>query len=420
MVTKAASEAGRRNYTAFLASGSGVRFQIIGGPTLAPIWRCGVPYPQKLNERIAIDLRDDDHVPHRLQAYLQAVFHIRRLLATPSRQDRRSQRPGEPPLSRRSQNPAGSRSSSFDMTAPSRSLTRFAWLAIAAAFITISLKTLAYWLTGSVGLLSDALESVVNLVAAVAALIALTVAEREPDEDHAYGHGKAEYFSSGFEGLLILIAAGTIAFAAVPRLFNPVEIESAGLGLAISSAASVVNLLVAMRLMRASEQYRSITLEADARHLMADVWTSVGVVVGIVAVIVTGWHRLDAVIALAVAANIIWTGYHLIRRSMLGLLDTTIPVDEMQVVEQILNRYRASGDVQTHALRTRQAASRRFVSVHILVPGSWSVERGHELADQIERDIREALPGTTVFTHLEPIEDERSWNDVGLDGVSSV
>ncbi len=301
------------------------------------------------------------------------------------------------------------------MAPPTRSLTRFAWLAIAAAIVTITLKMIAYWLTGSVGLLSDALESIVNLVAAVAALIALIVAAREPDEEHAYGHGKAEYFSSGFEGLLILIAAVTILYTSIPRLFDPVAIESVGIGILVSSVATLVNLGVSMRLFAASKCYNSITLEADARHLLVDFWTSVGVVFGIGAVLLTGWHRLDAVIALAVSVNIIWAGYHLLRRSMLGLLDTAIPPEELHAVEGILNKYRASGDVQTHALRTRQAASRRFVSVHILVPGSWSVERGHELADQIENEIRDRLPGTTVFTHIEPIEDERSWEDIGLD-----
>ncbi|MGI8486138.1 MAG: cation diffusion facilitator family transporter, partial [Thermomicrobiales bacterium] len=267
---------------------------------------------------------------------------------------------------------------------------------------------------------SDALESIVNLVAAIGALIALIVAAREPDEEHAYGHGKAEYFSSGFEGLLILIAAVTILYTSIPRLFDPVAIESVGIGILVSSVATLVNLGVSMRLFVASKRYNSITLEADARHLLVDFWTSVGVVVGIGAVLLTGWHRLDAVIALAVSVNIIWTGYHLLRRSMLGLLDTAIPPEELHAVEGILNKYQASGDVQTHALRTRQAASRRFVSVHILVPGNWSVERGHELADQIEHEIRDRLPGTTVFTHIEPIEDERSWEDIGLDRVSSV
>lgn len=302
-------------------------------------------------------------------------------------------------------------------TTSTTSLARFAWLSIVAAIVAISLKMLAYWLTGSVGLLSDALESVVNLVAAVAALIALIVAAREPDEEHAYGHGKAEYFSSGLEGLLILFAAVTIVWVAIRRLIDPAPIESAGIGLVVAVVASGVNLVVALRLFTASKRYNSITLEADARHLVTDVWTSAGVVVGIIAVQLTGWTRLDPIIALAVAVNIVWTGYHLLRRSMLGLLDTAIPPEELQIVEKVLDRYRAGGEVQTHALRTRQAASRRFVSVHILVPGAWSVERGHDLADRIEHEIRSDLPGTTVFTHLEPIEDESSWADAGLDGA---
>lgn len=306
------------------------------------------------------------------------------------------------------------------MLAPSQSLTRFAWLAIAAAFVTITLKSVAYWLTGSVSLLSDALESVVNLVAAIGALIALIVAAREPDEEHAYGHGKAEYFSSGLEGLLILGAAVTIIWTSFHRLLNPVAIESVGLGLAISSAASVVNLLVALRLSAASKRYHSITLDADARHLMTDVWTSVGVVIGIGAVLLTGWTRLDPIVGLLVAGNIIWAGYHLLKRSMLGLLDTAIPADELRIVEHVLDRFRAAEDIQTHALRTRQAASRRFVSVHILVPGTWSVEHGHNLADRVEADIRTALSGTTVFTHVEPVEDESSWTDTGLDGRSPI
>ncbi|HWK79176.1 MAG TPA: cation diffusion facilitator family transporter [Thermomicrobiales bacterium] len=299
---------------------------------------------------------------------------------------------------------------------PARSLTRFAWLSIAAAVITISMKMAAWKLTGSVGLLSDALESIVNLVAAVAALVALHVAEQEPDEDHAYGHGKAEYFASGLEGMLVVVAAATIVWAAIPRLFEPVGIESAGIGIAVSVVASLINLMVALRLFRAAKEYRSITLEADGKHLITDVWTSVGVVIGIGAVALTGWHRLDPIIALVVAANIVWTGYQLMRRSMLGLLDTAIPADELAVVNEILGRYRTTEGVETHALRTRQAASRRFVSLHVLVPNWWSVEHGHELAEHIEHDIRVALPGTTVFTHLEPIDDPSSWADEGLDG----
>src|SRR5215210_2003775 len=218
-------------------------------------------------------------------------------------------------------------------------LTRFAWFAGAAAVLTIGLKAGAYLLTGSVGLLSDALESLVNLVAAIAALVALSVAEKAPDEEHAFGHGKAEYFSSGLEGALVLVAAAAIVITALPRLLNPVPIEQIGWGLAVSTLSTLINLAVAQVLLRAGRTYRSITLEADARHLMTDVWTTVGVLVGIGAVAVSGWTRLDPLIALAVAANIVWTGVGLVRRSLLGLLDTAVPEGERRVVEGVLERY---------------------------------------------------------------------------------
>lgn len=298
-----------------------------------------------------------------------------------------------------------------------RSLKRYAWLSIGAALLTIGLKAGAYGLTGSVGLLSDALESLVNLVAAVVALVVLSVAERPPDEDHAYGHDKAEYFSSGVEGALILIAAVSIIATATPRLQAPQPLEDVRLGLGISVAASLVNLAVARVLFRAGRDYSSITLEADSQHLMTDVWTSAGVVVGIGATALTGWLLLDPLIALVVAANIIWQGYRLVRRSVLGLLDTALPPSERGAVQTILARYGAQG-VQWHALLTRQSGARRFVSVHILVPGEWTVQHGHNLLEQVERDIRDALPNATVFTHLEPIEDPHSWQDTTLDRVN--
>jgi cation diffusion facilitator family transporter len=294
-------------------------------------------------------------------------------------------------------------------------LTRFAWLAVVAAVLTIGLKAGAYFLTGSVGLLSDALESLVNLVAAIAALIALTVAEKAPDEEHAFGHGKAEYFSSGLEGALVLVAAAAIVVTAVPRLLHPVPVEQVGWGLAVSTLATLINLAVALRLLRAGKRYRSITLEADARHLMTDVWTTAGVLAGIAAVAVTGWTRLDPLIALAVAANIVWTGVGLVRRSMLGLLDTALPEAERRVVDAVLEQYQREAGIQAHALRTRMAGARRFVSVHILVPGSWTVQRGHQLLESIEHDIRAALPSTTVFTHLESLDDPASFADTTLD-----
>lgn len=295
------------------------------------------------------------------------------------------------------------------------SLKRFVYLSIAAAVATIGLKTGAYLLTGSVGLLSDALESLVNLAAALMALGMLIVAERPPDEDHAFGHNKAEYFSSGVEGTLIIIAAVTIAGSAVSRLLNPQPLENVGLGLVISLIASAVNFGVATVLMRAGRRYHSIVLEADARHLMTDVWTSIGVLVGVGLVALTGWLPLDSLVALAVAANIVWSGVQLVRRSALGLLDTAIPAAERNRLVDILDGYTRLG-IEYHSMRTRQAGTRRFISVHILAPGRWTIQRGHDMLEQIERDIRNAFDmPTTVFTHLEPIEDPVSMEDIGID-----
>ena len=297
-------------------------------------------------------------------------------------------------------------------------LTRYAWLSIAAAIVTISLKSGAYALTGSVGLLSDALESLVNLIAAVVALIALTVAAKAPDEEHAYGHAKAEYFSSALEGLLVLLAALAIAVTALPRLITPQPIEQVGIGLGVSVLASLVNGAVAWKLFRAAEAHRSITLFASARHLMTDIWTSGGVLIGVALVALTGWNRLDAMVALAVAANIVLTGISLIRKSLLGLLDTALPAEDLAAIEAVLARYRETYHVETHALRTREAGTRRFVSVHVLVPGDWTVQHGHHLIDNLEQDIHDALPETTVFTHLESLDDPASWDDVTLDRLA--
>lgn len=293
-------------------------------------------------------------------------------------------------------------------------LTRFAWLSIAAAIITIALKAIAYLLTGSVGLLSDALESLVNLVGAIMALAMLTIAARPADEDHAYGHSKAEYFSSGVEGTLILIAAVSIVIAAIPRLITPRPLEQVGLGLGVSVAASLVNLIVALILLRASKQYNSITLEANANHLMTDVWTSAGVLVGVGAVAITGWERLDPIVAFLVAANIVWSGVRIVRMSALGLMDTALSADEQNLVKKILVPYMQNG-VQFHALRTRQSGSRRFVSLHVIVPGRWTVQRGHRLLESIEADIRHVLQSVTIFTHLESLNDPASWDDTDLD-----
>ncbi len=295
-----------------------------------------------------------------------------------------------------------------------RSLTRFAWLSIAAALLTIGLKTAAYLLTSSVGLLSDAIESFVNLVGAIMALAMLTVAARPADEDHAFGHGKAEYFSSGVEGTLILIAAVSIAIAAVERLVTPKPLEQVGLGLGMSVLASLVNLGVALLLLRVGRQHNSITLEADAQHLLTDVWTSVGVVVGVGAVALTGWQRLDPIVALVVAANIVWTGVGIVRRSISGLMDVALSAEELGLIDKALEPYRQEG-LAFHALRTRRAGASCFVTLHILVPGGWTVRRGHQLLERLEGDIRRALPGAILFTHLEALGDRASWGDVALE-----
>ena len=297
---------------------------------------------------------------------------------------------------------------------PSPSLTRYAWLSIAAAISTILLKGVAWWLTGSVGLLSDAIESFVNLAGAVMALWMLTLAALPADDDHAHGHGKAEYFSSAFEGFLILLAAVSIGYTAIDRLLHPQPLEAVAAGLLVSVVASVINFATARTLMRVGRAHRSITLEADAHHLMTDVWTSVGVIGGVGLVWLTGWLWLDPAIALLVAANIVWTGWQLMQRSAAGLMDVSLPAEQIEQVEALLAGYRGQG-LDFHALRTRQAGSRVFVTLHVLVPGTWTVQQGHDCSERIEADIRKALPHAHVTTHLEPIEDPVSRVDQGLD-----
>lgn len=294
------------------------------------------------------------------------------------------------------------------------SLTRFAWLSIAAALATIALKGLAWRLTGSVGLLSDALESFVNLAAAIVALWLLKVAARPPDDEHSFGHDKAEYFASGIEGIFILAAATGIALTAVPRFLHPEPLQQVGWGLAVSAVAALVNLVVGQILIRAGKAHHSITLEADGQHLMMDVWTSAGVIAAVALVAATDWLRLDPLIAIAVAAHICLTGVRLMRRSVSGLMDSALPREERDRVQAILERHRAAG-VDYHALRTRQAGHRRFVYFHLLVPGAWSVEKGHNLMEDIEGEIRASLPYATVIAHLEPVEDPSSYQDVNLD-----
>ena len=292
-------------------------------------------------------------------------------------------------------------------------LTPYAWLSIAAALATMALKGLAAWITGSVGLLSDALESLVNLGAALLALWMLRVAAEPPDEKHPFGYSKAEYFSAVVEGMLIVAAATAIVATAVPRLLAPRPIEAFGLGLAISLAATLINLAVAVTLLRAGKRHDSVALEADGQHLLTDVWTSVGIVAAVGAIALTGWLILDPLIAIAVAVYIVWTGVGVMRRSLLGLMDRALPETELEAIRAVLEPYKAKG-LDYHALRTRRAGRRRLVELHLLVPGGISVHDGHAVAEEIEDRIRAALPGTAVLTHLEPIEAPASYRDQEL------
>ncbi len=295
-----------------------------------------------------------------------------------------------------------------------KSLKRYAWLSIVAALSTILLKGIAWRLTDSVGLLSDAIESFVNLAGALMALAMLSLAARPADDSHAYGHTKAEYFSSAFEGFLIFAAAVWISLEAVERLLSARPVQAAGIGLGVAVVATIVNFATARILMKVSRESRSITLEADARHLLTDVWTSVGVIAGVAVVWLTGWLWLDPTIALLVAANIVWTGWYLLRRSAAGLMDVSLPRSELTQIEAVLASYRPQG-LEFHALRTRQAGKRAFVSVHVLVPGAWTVQQGHDWSERIEADLRRVLPGVHVTTHIEPKEDPVSQVDQELD-----
>ncbi len=292
-------------------------------------------------------------------------------------------------------------------------LSRFAWLSIAAALVTIALKTVAWQITGSVGLLSDAAESLVNLVAAIVALVALTVAIKPADKNHHFGHSKAEYFSAAAEGMMIFVAAAVILFSSIQRFLNPQALENVGVGLAVSVVASVVNGLVAVVLLRAGARYRSITLTADGKHLMTDVWTSVGVVVGVLLVWVTGWARLDPVVAFAVGLNILVTGWRLIRSASAGLMDVSLPKEDNAVIREVLGRF-TSADVTWHRLLTREAGNRRFMQFDLLVPGGWTVQRGHDLVEDITDALVAEFPDIEVLCHIEPVEDPRSYEDTGV------
>ncbi|MDA0226435.1 MAG: cation diffusion facilitator family transporter [Proteobacteria bacterium] len=294
-------------------------------------------------------------------------------------------------------------------------LERYAWLSVGAALATISLKLLAWWVTDSVGLLSDALESFVNLAAALFALSMLRLSAMPADAAHPYGRSKAEYFASGAEGALIMLAAAAIIWSALPRLVEPQVIVLPFAGIALTVLASIINLVVARRLLRAAREHHSVALEADAHHLMTDVWTSAGVVAGVTLVALTGWSRLDPLLALAVAAHILWIGGKLMRRSVAGLLDAAIAGDEQNDVTKIFAEYAKRYGVAFHALRTRRAGTRRFVSFHLLVPDEWTVAHAHGLSEEIEQRIRDLVPNATTFCHIEPISHPSSYDDMELD-----
>ncbi len=294
-----------------------------------------------------------------------------------------------------------------------RSLTSYAWLSIGAAFATMALKLVAWLMTGSVGLLSDALESLVNVGGATMALLMLHWAAAPPDDEHAYGHNKAEYFSSGFEGTLILAAAIAISWTAIQRFLHPQGVEQIGIGLVVSTIATIINFVMARMLLRAGREHTSVALEADGHHLMTDVWTSLGVLVGVGLVWVTGRSIFDPLTALAVAINTMWTGWRLLREATAGLMDAAWPEDEQRALTDVLAEFK-SPDVNFHAVRTRRAGARRFVSFHVLVPGAWTVQKGHELLERVEDRLAQRVSNVTVLTHLEPIEDPASYADSGL------
>lgn len=288
---------------------------------------------------------------------------------------------------------------------------RMAYLSIATSIATMALKFGAYFLTDSVSLLSDAIESLVNLASGLIALTALIVASRPADVDHAYGHDKAEYFSSGAEGALILVAAGSIIYAAVGRFLHPAALENLGPGLMVSMLAAALNFATARAMLKVGAQYDSIVLEADAKHLMTDVWTSVGVVAGLGVVMFAppAWQILDPLMAVAVGLHIIFTGFHLLQRSWSGLMDAALPGDEVGQIEAEIGKL-LPNDTSFHDLRTRKSGSRRFIDFHLLVPGAITVNEAHALCDRIEAALERTLPNTAVTIHVEPLETHKFEN----------
>ncbi|MCZ8256551.1 MAG: cation diffusion facilitator family transporter [Polaromonas sp.] len=281
---------------------------------------------------------------------------------------------------------------------------------VAVAVVTIVMKTAAWYVTGSVGLLSDAMESFVNLASALFGVAMVTIAQRPADEDHPYGHHKAEYFSSGFEGALIVVAAVAIIWAAAHRMLNPQPLEQLGWGLALSIVSSAFNGVLAWAMFRSAKVHRSIALEADARHLMTDVWTSAGVVVGIGAVMATGWLWLDAVVAMGVALNILWEGGQLVWRSSQGLMDEAVEPEVMTEIQKTLDSF-AHHTIRFDHLSTRRAGQRRFVDLHMHMPASWSLGRAAAVRGSVEQALMSAVPGLRATIQLLPSDVEAHFDD---------
>lgn len=294
-----------------------------------------------------------------------------------------------------------------------KSIASIVWFSIIASILTISIKSLAYYFTGSVGFLSDAMESFINLAAGIVAFAMLTIASRPPDKEHPFGHDKAEYFSSLIEGVLIVLAALGIIYTAVNRIYNPQPLEELNIGMALSIFATLINFVTARILMYYSKKHNSITLEADSHHLMADVWTTIGIILGILLVKITDWQILDPVMAIIVAISIIYTGAKLIIRSSNGLMDKKLDDKELIIIKQILERYKVIG-FDYHALYTRQAASKKFITFHLLIPDDLSINKAHEYSKIIEREITIEFPNTDILIHLEPLNDPDSLDDLLL------
>lgn len=299
-----------------------------------------------------------------------------------------------------------------------KDLSGFAWLSVWTALVTLGLKAWAYGLTGSVGLFSDALESLVNLAAALLALAMLRWAAQPPDESHSFGHEKAEYLSSGVEGALICTAALGIVAAALPRFWQPVPLQALSAGLALSLLASLLNAITAVILLRAGKRHNSPALTADAQHLLTDCWSSAAVLVGIAGVAVTGHSFFDPLAALCVAGHIAVTGFKILSKAVHGILDASLPPGDLKVIEELLEQHRKKG-LDFHALRTRQAGRICFIQFHVLVPGQWTVVQGHDLLETIEAEIRQRFPGARLHTHLEPLEDPCSFEDIDLERGSA-